>query len=146
MLFCECYEKENNFLGYTEEKGWAHFVAHGADLLESLAKCKELTKDDLECILKAIRTKICQGQYVYIDNEPWRMGRSILSIMNRNIFTEEELNEWIHTLITFNASDEWNIEVFHARMNKQNFMRALYFMTQEKYKCVSAYLVGQIEK
>lgn len=145
-LFCECYEKEKNLLGYTEEKGWAHFAAHGADLLDSLAKCKELTKNDIESVLKALRTKICQGEYVYIDNEPWRMGRSIISIMDRNIFTEEELNKWLHTLMISNTSEAWSIEAFHARMNKQNFMRALYFMTQEKYKCVSEYLVGQIEK
>ena len=130
-FFCDCYEKEQNLRGYTKEKGWAHTVAHGADLLETLAGCEETTKQDLEVILQAIRSKVCQGDYVYIDDEPWRISQAVRAILNRTIFTEEEWMKWLDTLQN-PITDKVSIECFHARINIQNFLRTLYFTV---HKC-----------
>ncbi|WKL05120.1 DUF2785 domain-containing protein [Paenibacillus amylolyticus] len=37
MLQCK---KERDYRGYDEEKGWAHAIAHAADVLDDLAQCK----------------------------------------------------------------------------------------------------------
>lgn len=58
-------------------------MAHGADLLETIARNECIGKMEMLAILEVLKEKICIGNYVYIDNEPWRMSRVVISIIKR---------------------------------------------------------------
>jgi hypothetical protein len=128
--FCSIYEKENNLVGYMDQFGWAHTAAHGADLFECLTESKELRKAHYEKILTAIQKKICQGRYVFIDNEPGRMMPAVMNIMESKQLSNEEIIDWLNV---FEASikGKWGVEKSHLAMNIQNFSMQLYFRLQD---------------
>lgn len=49
--------KERDYRGYDEVKGWAHAIAHAADVLDDLAQCTELDETDLLTILDLVYQK-----------------------------------------------------------------------------------------
>lgn len=125
-LLCRCYVLEQNLIGYDDKKGWAHIVAHGADLLAVLAQNGCIGKEEALEILDATTIKICQGKHAYIDNEPWRISQVIVSIMKRKILSEAEWKSWLNR-IQISASELYSIEWVHSRTNVDNFLRVLYF-------------------
>lgn len=120
------YREEKDLRGYTQNSGWAHPMAHGADLLKALSACSELDKDKLAAILNVIKSKICQGDYVYIEREPNRMSHVVSEIYKRNLFTNNEFSEWVQSFIN-TEKDSSSITSFHERVNIGNFLRCLYF-------------------
>lgn len=125
-LSCKCYVLEQNLMGYDDKKGWAHIVAHGADLLAVLSQNKCIGKEEALEILDAIIMKICQGKHAYIDNEPWRISQVIISIMKRKLLREAEWENWLNR-IQISANELYSIEWVHSRTNVDNFLRVLYF-------------------
>ncbi len=125
-LLCRCYVLEQNLTGYDDKKGWAHIVAHGADLLAILAQNDCIGKEETLEILDATIIKICQGKHAYIDNEPWRISQVIISIMKRKLLSEDEWKSWLNRIQIF-ASELYSIEWVHSRTNVENFLRVLYF-------------------
>lgn len=121
--------KEEDIRGYIEIKGWAHSIAHGADLLAAAIKHplfpEQLAKKCLYtigvCLFKA-------GSY--IDDEEERLIGALEALLNKG--TEETLLEtWIVTLES-DLTDKLNQEgetlsFFRTKTNIQHFLKALYF-------------------
>ena len=137
------YKEEKDMRGYTDEKGWAHAMAHGADALMEIAACKELEKQDLWDILMAFQEKICQGEYVFIDREPNRMIRAINKVLDRGCLGQDEIGAWIEGFKN-TCEDKTDIRFFHQRINIENFFRCLYFDIDKKY--VNDQLIALITK
>lgn len=124
------YEHEIDYRGYVTEKGWAHAMAHGADMFLNLAACKDLQKQDLQRILNVICSKVCQSSYVYIDREPNRMCRVVSQIARRKILNEKEWITWMQRFVN-TETDQESEAFFHERVNIENFFRCLYFEMKE---------------
>lgn len=123
------YSSEKDYRGYTGDMGWAHAMAHGADVFYALSLHKSLDKKNLQDILNVFISKICQGEYVFIDEEPDRMLVAIMTIIKRNEFSDEELMEWMNQFEN-RENERMSIQYYHTRVNIKNFFRALYFQAK----------------
>lgn len=126
-IMIEYYTKELDLRGYIENKGWAHSVAHGADVIDELAQSTALEKEDLKKLLMIFQFKICQGKYVYIDGEPDRISVAVRSIFIRNEIDEYEMVLWVESFKKYNSTSNSSIESYHQRINITNFLKSLYF-------------------
>lgn len=124
---------EKDIRGYVEGKGWAHSIAHGADLLtkaikhpsfnNSLSiKCLEAIK---QCLFKETTTK---GPF--IDDEEERLLFALEALMDKRI-TENEINTWIvdvsDSLQVLLKQEGYSLNFFWKRSNVITFLRGLYF-------------------
>lgn len=137
------YNAEKDYRGYTGKMGWAHSMAHGADVFAVLAMHKELKKEEIQKILDIFIPKICQGEYVFIDKEQDRMIIAIMQIFNRKEFSDEEIIQWIMRFKN-HEKDRMSAFYYHERVNIENFFRGLYF--QAKAAGISEYILAKIEE
>ncbi|WP_186429721.1 DUF2785 domain-containing protein [Clostridium sp. BSD9I1] len=126
-LIIEYYTKEMDLRGYIDNKGWAHSAAHGADVIDELAQCTVLCKEDLQRLLMILQLKICQGKYVYIDGEPDRISVAVRSIFMRNEIDEYDIVLWLESFKKYNSTSNSSIEWYHQKINITNFLKSLYF-------------------
>ncbi|MGN4422565.1 DUF2785 domain-containing protein [Bacillus cereus group sp. MYBK30-1] len=78
---------EQDLRGYVPEKGWAHSVAHVADVCVELVKNEKIEKYYSE-ILETLWKKIFYTKGVYIHNEDGRIIKPILAMLNRGLEIE----------------------------------------------------------
>lgn len=122
-------QKEEDTRGYVEEKGWAHSIAHGADLLTEaikhplfdLALAGECLNTIGHCILK---------DTAYIDEEDERLIYAVIALLEKGL-DENLLKEWIASLSN-RVMDIKNITgytpyFFRMNTNLNQFIKSLYF-------------------
>ncbi len=120
------YQQEKDYRGYVEVKGWAHAVAHGADALNSLARCSFVQTDDLLLILKEFAVKVRISDYVYTANEDERMVTAVITVLERGLISDTEVKNWIHGLAEVDKSGGY-ISYYRLEINVKHFLRSLYF-------------------
>jgi hypothetical protein len=118
--------EEKDVRGYLEDKGWAHSTAHTADALSILSKCPFLNKEHLSAILEAIKCKMSINDYVYINHEDERITSAVISIINRNLLSEDELTEWIDSFTKISSTGKLPNDQYQIT-NIKNFLRSIYF-------------------
>lgn len=129
----EYVELEKDLRGYVDAKGWAHAVAHAADALDDLAQCQELGKSDLQRILDAIRAKVTVTQTTYIHSEDERMVTAVMSVLDRNVLTNEEIDLWIKSFSDLLVTNSY-LDAYAQKINVKHFFRSLYFRLHEQGK------------
>lgn len=127
-IMADYYNKEMDLRGYIDNKGWAHSVAHGADVIDELAQCSVLCKEDLKDLLMALESKICQGKYVYIDGEPDRISIAVKSIVMRDEIDGSDILLWLESFKKYDYRNNSSIEWYHQSVNVVNFLKSLYFI------------------
>lgn len=137
-----CYQSEKNYVGYKEEYGWIHFVAHGADAFRELFRYKVWNEERIEAVLRLFAQKICQGEYVFIDREPNRMIFALDILLQKHVWDDSFVISWLEGLQN-PYEDEMAADYFHSRVNIENFCRCFYFALEkyESYKKVQEYLM-----
>lgn len=130
----EYMNNEKDVRGYVEVKGWAHSAAHTADALDELVKCSFITKNDLLDVLKAIKTKVCIGYHVFIEEENERLVTVVKTLCNKNILSDLEITDWLNEFELNNHKTSY-IQNMHLKVNVKGFLRALYFrlITQDNF-------------
>jgi len=135
--------QEKDYRGYVVGKGWAHSIAHIADVLVNLSCCKVddeycIGRDGMAEILQAVKILVCNKEHIYDAQEDERLLPVFLIASDRDMynFTTEELIEWIDS---FSMADNqyWKGTMpddFNLWMNRKNFMRSLYFRLQSNIK------------
>ena len=115
--------------GHIPVKGWAHSLAHTADLMGELGKNRLVNKDDLESILKAIAIKlVLSSDWVYIHGEDERLANAVVAALQRNILPMDFLSEWLKSLAEPETpwkgayTDDGQAQAFH---NVRDFLRSL---------------------
>lgn len=121
------YLEEKDLRGYTDEHGWAHGAAHGADALDELVQCRECEEEILQEILDSIRKVLYNGKYSFCNEEDERITRVVFRMIRLHGATSSRMiGEWLNGL---DQCCEW--EKTHtqriARTNAKNFIRCLYF-------------------
>jgi hypothetical protein len=135
------YPEERDLRGYLPGPGWAHAVAHGADLLWVLAGSRFLAASDLEHILDALATNVAPPvAQVYLYNEDTRMARAAAGVLRRDLVSLPFLSAWLDRLARPNGR-VIGIESFFAGEppaiasqidvcllhNTRQFLRSLHF-------------------
>lgn len=121
--------KEKDIRGFVNEKGWAHAIAHGADLAASIAAHPSFEMRFAPILLQGIKESFWKGS-VYIDDEDERLVVVIEKLLAVEL-PEEIMIEWIEQV--FDKLRFYLMEVgytphyFAARTNTLHFMKTLYF-------------------
>lgn len=134
------FEREDDLRGYVDIKGWAHAVAHTADLLDELAQCEEIQHDDLLRILTAIRAKAATAETIYIAEEDERLAYATLSLLGREAVTSDEVKAWIKRFAPIERVGKWR----ERHLNTKHFLRSLYF--QAKYRHIAEWICEPIDE
>jgi len=123
-------QNENDKRGYVDGKGWAHSIAHGADMLvaaiehpyfqfENINKCLNLIK---VCLVK-------ETNYVY--NEDERIMFAIEALLKNKMIDSKMLEKWIielnSELIVFYQKEGRSIKFYKCKNNILNFLKVIYF-------------------
>jgi len=123
-------EAEKDPRGHIPVKGWAHALAHTADLMLVLGKNRNTEKDDLESILRGIAKKLIHStNWVYIHGEDDRLANAVMMILQRNLISTDFLGSWLKSFTEPEKSwdgaytDEGRAKAFH---NSRNFLRSLF--------------------
>src|SRR5262249_42883138 len=91
-------EAERDLRGWVPEKGWAHSVAHTADLLSVLARSRHLDSPDLRRLLDGISSKLASGGSFYVCDEDERLVRAVVAVAQRGLLPVDDLASWVRRL------------------------------------------------
>jgi hypothetical protein len=121
---------ENDPRGHIPVKGWAHALAHTADLMLVLGRNRHVEADGLERILQGIAGKLVRStDWIYIHGEDERLANAVIAILHRDLLAGEFLTAWLKTLTEPEESwkgaylDEGQARAYH---NVRNFLRSLW--------------------
>ncbi len=134
------FEVERDLRGYVEVKGWAHAVAHTADLLDEFAQCEEIDRDGLLRILDAIKAKLLAADVAFVAEEDERLAYAVLSLFGRGVLIERDLEPWIKSFAPIERVGEWRTR----HINVKHFLRSLYF--QAKYRHTAEWICTPIDE
>ena len=122
-------DAEKDPRGHIPVKGWAHALAHTADLLLVLAKSRFTTQSDHENILNGIAKKLVNStDWIYIHGEDERLANTLATILQRNLISQEFLTGWLQSLAEPEGSwkgaytAEGQDRAYH---NVRNFLRSV---------------------
>jgi hypothetical protein len=123
---------EHDPRGYVVDKGWAHALAHTADLLTVLARSRYLGKGELLHILQVIAARLVDsGHALYLNDEDERLVNAVMSILERNLLDLKSLSEWAESLARPEEGgwkDAFLSEsASRARFNIKTFLRSLHY-------------------
>ena len=132
-----CFVGECDRRGYVKGKGWAHAIAHEADVLSDFARSPHLDAEDLERILVAVADKMIEpADDVLRFEEDNRLTQMVLDVLRRNLVSVDAVNRWLDRLAHPADGGHW-ADVFglekndergnSARLNTRAFLRSLYF-------------------
>ncbi|QUW21998.1 DUF2785 domain-containing protein [Sporosarcina sp. Marseille-Q4063] len=125
---------EKDTRGFIEGKGWAHSIAHGADVLEALAKHPEINNEGITKILNAIEHSLLR-QVNYLDEEEDRLAIIIPSLLMMQD-TEKEIQLWIGNIreVVETRLDEniGLIGAYHTQRTVKNFLKSVYLILRSK--------------
>lgn len=125
-------DAERDQRGWVHSKGWAHAVAHGADLLFVLAQSRHLDAGDLRRILDGIAAKLLAGGAFYVCGEDDRLARAADAAIRRDLTVRDWLAAWLDGMTaplrdfdwTDAAAVERTLDISH---NVTAFVRSLFF-------------------
>jgi hypothetical protein len=124
-------DAEKDPRGYIPVKGWAHALAHTADLLLVLARNRSIDAADLSRMLSAISSKMVHSTaHIYIQGEDERLARAVLEILRRDLIPSGQVESWSKSMTQPDGKD-WkgaylDEERNRAFQNTRNFLRSVY--------------------
>ena len=137
------FVRERDVRGYIdEEQGWAHSMAHVADLCVASIRHPQFEVRYAPMILQGVKDAFWKGS-VYVDDEEERFVKVIEALMAID-FPEEILIEWVEQV--FDKLEVYVYEIgytkewFKARSNTLHFMKTMYFTVKfaNKYEQLRA--------
>lgn len=125
--------REQDLRGFVPRRGWAHAVAHGADLVGALARSRHFEATELTVLLDVIADRLAaQTAYRLTHGEDDRLAYATMAILHRDALSPALLEAWVRRLdATANRrlpgdlgpAQEWPpAEV----QNTRSFLRSLY--------------------
>ncbi len=123
---------ERDLRGFVPERGWAHAVAHGADLVGMLARSRHFRGPELSVLLDVVADRLLRPtQHVLRHGEDDRLAYAVMAALHRNLVDEQALEGWLARLGsglrrpagTDPELDEWPTP---SAANTQAFLRALH--------------------
>lgn len=122
-------DAEKDPRGYIPIKGWAHALAHTADLMLVLGNNRFTTQPDHEDILVGIAKKLVNStNWVYIHGEDERLANAVIAVLQRHLVSLEFLTTWLQSLTEPEKSwkgaymEEGQDRAYH---NVRNFLRSV---------------------
>jgi len=121
--------QEKDVRGYVEEKGWAHSIAHGADLLTTVISHPFYRSSYISTALEVIHSCLFKNG-IYTDDEDERLIFAVEALLDKGM-SNEILEDWIRTisdsLDKIFKMDRYSFGFYRSRTNIMNFLKTLYF-------------------
>ena len=117
--------------GHIPVKGWAHALAHTADLMMVFARNRHADAADLWSILSTISNQIIHStHYIYIHGEDERLARAVIEVLRRDSVSLNQLEAWAKTFSRPDGKD-WKGAYMdedrnRAYQNTRNLLRSMY--------------------
>ena len=125
-------ELEEDIRGFVPGKGWAHSVAHAADMIDELVKNPKLDKECYPDIVRVLWSKVLISNSVYIHGEDERLLIPILEMLDRGVdaaefdelflqlpielkFQKEQIEEEKYWILVFNIKTF--LKSFYIKIN-----------------------------
>jgi hypothetical protein len=118
--------EERDLRGFVPPYGWAHSVAHGADVLASLMESSVLRNWSAR-LLTSVQTLLCRSRGVYAHQEDKRLARVVAAHGLHHPDRRTELLAWLDGLLEACPPSFTDMERYAGRTNLLNLLRALYF-------------------
>lgn len=126
--------RERDLRGFVPDKGWAHAVAHGADLIGALATSRHFDATELTVLLDVIADRlVAETAYRLTHGEDDRLAYATMAILHRDALSPDLLEAWVGRLDAAanrrppddlgTTAQEWPPAPMH---NTRSFLRALY--------------------
>ncbi|MGV3466265.1 MAG: DUF2785 domain-containing protein [Heyndrickxia sp.] len=121
--------QEKDVRGYVKEKGWAHSIAHGADLLMTAISHPLFSFKHIPRALEAVRSCLFKDE-CYKDDEDERLIFAVEALLDKGM-SDEILEDWIssisHSLDKLFNIDGYSLDFYRNKTNSMNFLKSLYF-------------------
>ncbi|HXJ86306.1 MAG TPA: DUF2785 domain-containing protein [Candidatus Binatia bacterium] len=88
-------QDEHDLRGYDRSLHWIHATAHTGDLLAALSDNPQLTKQEADAILQAIRARLATATEVFTQGEQDRLAAAAVSVIRRKEFDGSEFSPWL---------------------------------------------------
>jgi hypothetical protein len=122
-------EKEKDFRGFVDGKGWAHSAAHISDVIDELAQNRFIQFSECEQLLKGISSLLNQAPHVFDAEEDERMATAVVSMIEQGKMSITSISSWLHALEQHNDSP---VSTFTRRINIKHLIRSLYIRLKTK--------------
>ena len=121
-------QAEKDPRGFVQEKGWAHALAHTADLMRVLVRNEHTSLREHRRILHGISEKLVSASdWVYLHGEDDRLSAAVLSILQRDLLPVSAIKEWLDSFTAPSWKGAWTDEDrTRAFFNVRNFIRSLF--------------------
>lgn len=117
---------ERDLRGHTTTSGWAHAVAHGADLLDALARSRHLHAAELGVVLEAVAQRLARTPPYHLHHtEEDRLASATMAIVRRDALTADALAAWVARLVEPLGHDLAG-PYAAAHVNTLHYLRALH--------------------
>lgn len=119
------FVNERDLRGWTDATGWAHAVAHGADLLGSLGKSRHLAREHLQVLLDALADRLARSEGQTMDaGEDDRLAHATVIILLRDAISADWLGGWLEKLVRA-FDDDLSGARASVNLNTVRYLRAL---------------------
>lgn len=93
------YVREQDHRGWIPEEGWAHAIAHGADLLAALARSRHFGRLELTVLLDVIADRVLTPtSYIWRHGEDDRLAYAVMTLLHRNALDPGIVEPWLNRL------------------------------------------------
>ena len=130
----EYYQQERDYRSYVIGKGWAHSIAHGADLFRDFAKHRFIQKEEILQIFQVFKQKLASpSPRAFNGKEELRIATAVYTALLRNKLDTNEINHWLSSiLVRFKEKKFWNFvnepEKLNGYFHVERFFKDFYFM------------------
>ncbi|MGH3414290.1 MAG: DUF2785 domain-containing protein [Marmoricola sp.] len=125
--------RERDLRGFVPGRGWAHAVAHGADVLGALARSSHLGRSELVVLLDVVADRLLSPtEEFFVAGEPDRLALAVLQVLRRDLVGIALLEPWVARLAAHAAPGHGRAgrHPFQIAGNVQAFLRSLQLQLQ----------------
>lgn len=125
--------RERDLRGLVPGNGWAHAVAHGADLVLALAMSRHCEADELSVLLDTVADRLLEPtDYRLVHAEDDRLAYATMGVLHRGLLGLDVLLPWVDRITSGwqDGDDRPTREHDAVAYNTSTFLRALHSQLQ----------------
>ena len=130
----EYYQQERDYRSYVVGKGWAHSIAHGADLFRDFAKHRLIQKEEILQIFQLFKQKLASPSLrMFNGKEELRIASAVYTALLRNKLDIHDISQWLSSLFDpFQEKPFWEFakepEKLNGYFHVERFFKDFYLM------------------
>lgn len=121
--------RERDVRGFVPGKGWAHAVAHGADVIAALARSDAVGRLELTVLLDVVADRLLAETDRLLHGEEDRLAHATMEIVRRDLVDLDVVEPWLARLAERarpNFDGDGTLDPYAVAGNVQPFLRALH--------------------